>query len=57
MGANMLSRLRALAVVMEITFDQLLWSKRTILIELLALLPPAIAATWRITIAAGIAGR
>jgi ABC-2 type transport system permease protein len=51
----MMSKLRMLAVVMEITFDQLLWSKRTIFIELLALLPPAIAAIWRISIAIGMA--
>lgn len=45
----------SLRVVMELTFDQLCWSKRTLFIELLALLPPLIALIWRILIGTGIA--
>ncbi len=45
----------SLWVVIELTFDQLLWSRKTLFIEALALLPPMIALGWRILIASGIA--
>src|SRR5438874_1179966 len=51
----MQEKLAALGVVLEMTFGQLLWSKKTLFVEFLALIPPAIAAVWRISIEAGFA--
>ncbi len=39
----------------ELAFEQLFWSRKTLFVEILALLPPAIALFWRIGISSGIA--
>jgi len=44
-----------LRTTIELAFDQLFWSRKTLFIEILALLPPVIALCWRIGISSGVA--
>jgi ABC-2 type transport system permease protein len=46
---------RELQTTTELSFEQLFWSRKTLFVEILALLPPVIALFWRIGVSSGIA--